>query len=89
MWGTSGDLAVRPFRGAGLRTSWSQESTQEHWLEKGGRGGVILEGAPGPWFRLAGEEEILGSRLRRIGAKHVLRNSHMMPDCHALCRPRR
>lgn len=33
-----------------------------------------LEGAPGPWFRLeAGEEEILGSRLRRIGAKHVLR----------------
>lgn len=48
-----------------------------------------MEGAPGPWFRLAGEEEILGSRLRRIGAKHVLRNSHMLPDCHALCRPRR
>lgn len=93
MRGTSGDLAVRPFRGAGIRKvcdplGLKNPPRSAGWRREEGGGG-ILEGAPGPWIRLAGEEEILRSRLRRVGAKYVLRNSHMLPDCRALCRPRR
>ena len=92
MRGTSGDLAVRPFRGTGVRKICDPLGLKNPPRSAGWRreavGGEILEGAPGPWVRLAGEEEILRSRLRRVGAKHDLRNSYLLPDCHALCRPR-